>query len=116
MASRKAAKKRKPIITFQRVFLVFLIFALALAAYCVYLDNIVRSQFEGKRFALPARVYARPLEIFPGKTLALAELHRVLEPDGRYSGSVTIVWSRSKARSFRVSMRLSISCTLKAAC
>lgn len=79
MASRKAAKKRKPIITFQRVFLVFLIFALALAAYCVYLDNIVRSQFEGKRFALPARVYARPLEIFPGKTLALTELRRELD-------------------------------------
>lgn len=78
MASRKAAK-RKPIITLKRVLFVFLVFALALAAYCVYLDNIVRSQFEGKRFALPARVYARPLEIFPGKTLTLAELRRELD-------------------------------------
>lgn len=78
MASRKAAK-RKPIITIKRVLLIFLVFALALAAYCVYLDNIVRSQFEGKRFALPARVYARPLEIFPGKTLTLAELRRELD-------------------------------------
>lgn len=79
MAPRKAAKKRKPIITLKRLALVFLIFAAALAAYCVYLDNIVRSQFEGKRFALPARVYARPLEVFPGKTLALAELRRELD-------------------------------------
>src|SRR5690554_2045311 len=79
MAPRKAAKKRKPIITLKRLALVFLIFATALAAYCVYLDNIVRSQFEGKRFALPARVYARPLEVFPGKTLALAELRRELD-------------------------------------
>jgi len=35
--------------------------------YVLYLDYIVRSQFEGKRWALPARVYARPLELFVGK-------------------------------------------------
>ena len=29
--------------------------------YVVYLDSDVRSQFEAKRWELPARVYARPL-------------------------------------------------------
>ncbi len=29
------------------------------------LDKQVRTQFEGKRWALPARVYARPLEVYP---------------------------------------------------
>ncbi len=30
--------------------------------YGVYLDQVVRVRFEGKRWSLPARVYARPLE------------------------------------------------------
>ncbi len=37
--------------------------------YVFYLDYVVRSQFEGKRWALPARVYARPLELFVGKVI-----------------------------------------------
>jgi penicillin-binding protein 1B len=78
MASRKAAK-RQPLISFKGIFVLFLLAAAALGVYCVHLDKIVRSQFEGKRFALPARVYARPLEIFPGKTLTLAELRRELD-------------------------------------
>jgi len=78
MASRKAAK-RASLISFKGIFLLFLLAAAALAVYCVYLDRIVRGQFEGKRFALPARVYARPLEIFPGKPLTALDLRRELE-------------------------------------
>jgi penicillin-binding protein 1B len=78
MAPRKAAK-RTSFISFKGIFLFLLVAAAALAVYCVYLDRIVRSQFEGKRFALPARVYARPLEIFPGKTLSAVDLRRELE-------------------------------------
>jgi len=40
--------------------------AIALGGYMLHLDDIIRSQFEGKRWALPARVYARPMELFPG--------------------------------------------------
>jgi len=40
------------------------------AGYVVYLNDIVRSQFEGKRWALPARVYARPLELYPDSRLS----------------------------------------------
>ena len=36
------------------------------AGYVVWLDVRVRAQFEGKRWALPARVYARPVELWPG--------------------------------------------------
>src|SRR5688572_13915056 len=39
---------------------------LALAAFTLYLDFRVRDEFEGRRFALPARVYARPLELHVG--------------------------------------------------
>lgn len=53
----------------------FAVMGLLLAAACtVYLDVIVRARFEGKRFALPARVYARPLELYPGLRLSPAEM------------------------------------------
>lgn len=42
---------------------------LLFAAFLLYLDITVRAQFEGKRWALPARVYARPLEIYPAQRL-----------------------------------------------
>ncbi len=56
-----------------------LVSGLALGAYLLYLDDIIRSQFEGKRWALPARVYARPLELFPGMALGADSFIRELE-------------------------------------
>ena len=32
----------------------------------LFLDIHIRAQFEGKRWALPAKVYARPLELYAG--------------------------------------------------
>ena len=46
--------------------------------YVAYLDHIIREQFEGKRWALPAYVYARPVELFPGARLSAAELEQEL--------------------------------------
>ncbi len=43
---------------------------LSLTAYTAYLDHRVRVKFEGKRWSLPARVYARPLELYPGLRLS----------------------------------------------
>ena len=40
--------------------------ALLAAGYTLYLDHRVRHEFEGRRFALPARIYARPLELHVG--------------------------------------------------
>jgi penicillin-binding protein 1B len=61
-------------LTWRRIRLGTLVFLLALSGYLVYLDHVVRNQFEGKRFALPARVYARPLELFAGLKLKQDEL------------------------------------------
>jgi penicillin-binding protein 1B len=80
------------------------VFLVAVAGYLVYLDIIVREQFEGKRWALPARVYARPLELYAGRRLdpdlLIQELdrlgyHSVREPKrpgeyARESGTVHI--------------------------
>ncbi|MFT7235297.1 MAG: penicillin-binding protein 1B [Methylophagaceae bacterium] len=40
----------------------------------LYLDVHIREQFEGKRWAVPAKVYARPLELYIGSALTLEEL------------------------------------------
>lgn len=47
--------------------------------YTIYLDWQIRTQFEGKRWAIPARVYARPVELYHGKALSIAQLERYLE-------------------------------------
>jgi penicillin-binding protein 1B len=63
-------------------FLAFLVFGFALASYLGYLDFNVRKQFEGKRWAIPARVYANPVELYAGYRISedrfedlLADLH-----------------------------------------
>ncbi|MBS3965482.1 MAG: penicillin-binding protein 1B [Methylomonas sp.] len=45
---------------------VVLVGGFALASYIGYLDYTVREQFEGKRWAIPARVYASPAELYKG--------------------------------------------------
>ncbi len=56
-----------------------LVALVAVAAYGVWLDQVIRAQFEGKRWALPARIYARPLELYPDLRLTSAELVQELE-------------------------------------
>ncbi len=47
---------------------------LALAVYTLYLDPLVRTELENTSWAIPARVYARPMELFPGEQLAPEKL------------------------------------------
>ncbi len=75
MAKRSTNRKTKGWISKKRLLFIGMLAGLLLAAsYVVYLDFTVRARFEGKRFALPARVYARPLEIYPGLKLRASEL------------------------------------------
>ncbi len=77
---RKKVTKNKQRFTRRKFLLTAALAGLLLAAlYVVYLDFIVRSRFEGRRFALPARVYARPLELYAGLKLKPAELVAELE-------------------------------------
>jgi penicillin-binding protein 1B len=54
--------------------LAFLTVALLAAGFTLYLDFHVRSEFEGRRFALPARIYARPLELHAGLRISQADI------------------------------------------
>ncbi len=60
------------------IVVLFCIAMMAFAVYAVYLDRIVRERFEGARWSLPAQVYARPLELYPGAAITAEGLKREL--------------------------------------
>ncbi|HXW73576.1 MAG TPA: penicillin-binding protein 1B [Steroidobacteraceae bacterium] len=49
------------------------------ALYALYLDRLVVKQFEGRRWTLPAQVYAAPLELYAGLALTPDELEHELQ-------------------------------------
>lgn len=53
-----------------------------LAGFAIYLDAVVQEKFSGKRWTVPAKVYARPLEVFGGLKLSQADFLRELEALG----------------------------------
>ncbi|MCE0760643.1 penicillin-binding protein 1B [Marinobacter sp. G11] len=57
-----------------------------LAGWMVYLDAVVTSRFEGRRFEVPSRVYARPLELYDGASVSAGSLVRELELSGYRPG------------------------------
>jgi len=59
-----------------------LLATLLAAGYTLYLDFRVRDEFEGRRFALPARIYARPLELHAGLRVPQAAVEQELRDLG----------------------------------
>lgn len=116
MATKKAPKRsRKPkkaTPTFKRQLLTFiskLVFAIVvlLGIALVFIDLHIRQQFEGKRWAVPAKVYARPLELYSGLPLSLSDLKielrglgyrfvkKVTQPgQAEFSATKAIIYSR----------------------
>lgn len=54
----------------------------ALVIILIYLDARVTQTFEGKRWAIPAKIYARPLELFEGRPLKSQALVQELKQLG----------------------------------
>lgn len=70
-ASKRISRKSSWLRALSIFLLKFSIVGLVLAsAGLIYLDAQVRDKFEGKRWAIPAKVYARPLELYPGLRLS----------------------------------------------
>lgn len=67
-------------------FKLYVVLLTLLCVYVVYLDATIRSSFEGKKWQLPARVYARPLELFAGLRLRPDELAQELNDLGYRAG------------------------------
>lgn len=53
--------------------------AIALLVWIVYLDRIITAQFEGRRWTLPAQVYAEPLELYAGQSFGADTLEQELK-------------------------------------
>jgi penicillin-binding protein 1B len=63
---RRRTKRKQSRFPWTKILLSLLV---VLVAYVAYLDFRVYREFEGKRWSLPARVYARPLELYSGLRL-----------------------------------------------
>ncbi|MGH8119591.1 MAG: penicillin-binding protein 1B [Gammaproteobacteria bacterium] len=82
----KRTRRRRPAassqISVMMWFQVIVIVVFCSAAYCLWLDHRMRTEFEGKRWSLPAQVYARPLELYGGLTLKRTALIKELQSLG----------------------------------
>jgi penicillin-binding protein 1B len=75
----KRPKKKSTSHWFRNLFLIlFAVGSFMLVSYIGYLDYNVRKQFEGKRWAIPARVYANPVELYAGFAITPARLEALL--------------------------------------
>ncbi|WP_188749351.1 penicillin-binding protein 1B [Marinobacterium zhoushanense] len=82
--SRKNSRSRKASRSWIRALLgpllkLLLVLTVIAAVGLIYLDAQVRDKFEGKRWALPAKVYARPLELYPGQQLSAEDFRLELK-------------------------------------
>jgi len=75
MASRKTRLKK--ILRYAGI--AFGVALLALSIWVIYLDRVVVNHFEGRRWTLPAQVFAQPLELYAGQTLSVGELELELK-------------------------------------
>ncbi|MFI3185627.1 MAG: penicillin-binding protein 1B [Methylococcaceae bacterium] len=65
---------------FRSSVLIFIVaFAFMFVSYLGYLDYNVRTQFEGKRWAIPARVYASPVELYAGYNMTAPKFEELLQ-------------------------------------
>ena len=50
-----------------------------IAGYLVYLDRTITGTFEGRRWSVPAQVFAQPIELHPGASISARALRTELE-------------------------------------
>ena len=65
-------------------------FVIAVASgYLLYLNHLITSTFDGRRWSVPARVYAQSLELYPGLALEISSLELELRRLGYRRGDAT---------------------------
>lgn len=69
--------------------------------YLVYLDQTIKTKFEGHRWAIPARIYGRALELYPGAPISQQQFQAELGVLGYHraaSSSQSGTWSQNSDR------------------
>ncbi len=87
----RAKSSGRSIWALARIWIVYglLLLVALLGVWTLYLDSVVRSKFEGKKWSLPARVYARPLELYLGQSLSPVLFEQELRALGyRFEGNI----------------------------
>ncbi|HID45189.1 MAG TPA: penicillin-binding protein 1B [Chromatiaceae bacterium] len=100
-AKKRSKSSRKGFPWFKWLVGLMLLAMLVVGGYSLYLSQVVRVKFEGKRWAIPARVYARPLELYVGADITPSRLQAELQALGyRKVRKVSSVaqWSQSGSR------------------
>jgi len=80
--TKRPAPRERSGFRFKWFWIIIIIMMIFVGRYVVALDEKVRDQFEGKRWALPARVFARPLELYTDKRLTSTALEEELKALG----------------------------------
>ncbi len=70
-------------LSIKRLLLLLLLLLCATGSFVLWqtvqrLDQEITTRFEGRRWELPARIYARPLELYPGKKILKTQMLREL--------------------------------------
>lgn len=86
---RRRTPSKRSWISFATVIKVTALLTVVIAGWLVYLDIEVRKKFDGKKWAIPARVYAQPLELYEGLKISPQKLQTELVSLG-YSAVQTV--------------------------
>ena len=73
-ARRKNKKQPSRFISKTTLFKILFTLLVLASLVLLFLDVQIRTQFEGKRWAVPAKVFARPLELYAGAPLSINDL------------------------------------------
>ena len=83
---KKKSKSQKPSFKALALRLVFkaigwlsLFTFLLTSGYAIFLDRTITSTFEGRKWSIPAQIYAQPLELHPNLNLSKSELTTILK-------------------------------------
>lgn len=89
---RKTSKSwLRRLFSLKHISIVIAMLLVALLLFLLFLDIRVRSEFEGKRWELPAKVFARPLELYVGAPVSLNDLQIELQALGyQFTDTVSV--------------------------
>ena len=72
--SKPPARSRTKRLILTNLLIVAFLGVALIAGYLLYLNHVITSTFDGRRWSVPARVYAQPLELYPGLAIEANEI------------------------------------------